>query len=135
MPLECRSGLELFAETEGTLDRAPESFDTLGRLEDEVFRMATYMRKRNLGLTANEAAIEARALGIPALALFPYTEVKDRTPGGEEAVNSGSLMCRTARAIKDAVPEIGLMADVALDPYTDHGHDGLMSGGEIVNDA
>ncbi|MEO1137457.1 MAG: porphobilinogen synthase, partial [Pseudomonadota bacterium] len=81
-----------------------------------------------------KAAHEAKSLGIPALALFPYTETDARTPGGEEAVNPDNLMCRTARAIKAEIPEIGLMADVALDPYTDHGHDGLMRDGEILND-
>ena len=83
---------------------------------------------------AVKAAQEAKSLGVPALALFPYTDVAGRTPGGEEALNPDNLMCRTARAIKDAVPEVGLMADVALDPYTDHGHDGLIRDGEIVND-
>lgn len=83
---------------------------------------------------AVKAAREAKSLGVPALALFPYTDVAGRTPGGEEALNPDNLMCRTARAIKDAVPELGLMADVALDPYTDHGHDGLIRDGEIVND-
>ncbi len=80
------------------------------------------------------AAREAYDLGIPALALFPYTDADRRTPDGEEALNPDNLMCRTARAIKDAVPEIGLMADIALDPYTDHGHDGVLRNGEIVND-
>ena len=83
---------------------------------------------------AAKAAMEAKSLGIPALALFPYTEPADRTPDGEAALNPDNLMCRAARAIKDAAPEIGLMADVALDPYTDHGHDGLLRDGEIVND-
>ena len=83
---------------------------------------------------AARAAREAEALGVPALALFPYTGPGERTPSGEEALNPDNLMCRAARAIKDAAPEIGLMADVALDPYTDHGHDGLLRGGEIVND-
>ncbi|MHA7871135.1 MAG: porphobilinogen synthase [Hyphococcus sp.] len=81
-----------------------------------------------------KAAREALELGIPALALFPYTDANDRSAGGEEAVNPDNLMCRAARAVKDAVPELGLMADVALDPYTDHGHDGLLENGEIVND-
>lgn len=80
------------------------------------------------------AAKQAKDLGVPALALFPYTEAGDRTPGGEEALNPDNLMCRAARAIKEAVPDIGLMADVALDPYTDHGHDGLLKEGEILND-
>lgn len=83
---------------------------------------------------AVKTALEAKKLGIPALALFPYTDAEGRTPGGENALNPDNLMCRTARAIKDAVPDIGLMADVALDPYTDHGHDGLIRDGEIVND-
>ncbi|MCK5747473.1 MAG: porphobilinogen synthase, partial [Oricola sp.] len=83
---------------------------------------------------AVNAAREARDLGIPALALFPYTDADARTAQGEEAVNPENLMCRAARAIKAEVPEIGLMADVALDPYTDHGHDGLMREGEILND-
>ncbi len=83
---------------------------------------------------AVNAAIEARDLGIPALALFPYTEKSARTADGEEAFNPDNLMCRAARAIKKEVPEIGLMADVALDPYTDHGHDGLLKDGVILND-
>lgn len=83
---------------------------------------------------AAKAAKRASALGIPAIALFPYTERDARTPMGEEACNPENLMCRAARAIKDAAPEIGLMADVALDPYTDHGHDGILRDGEIVND-
>lgn len=83
---------------------------------------------------AVKAAKLAQSLGIPALALFPYTDVDGRTPDGEEALNPENLMCRAARAIKDTVPDIGLMADVALDPYTDHGHDGLLRHGEIVND-
>ncbi len=81
-----------------------------------------------------KAAQEARSLGIPGLALFPFTDAEGRTPGGEEALNPDNVMCRAARAIKAEVPEIGLMADVALDPYTDHGHDGLMKDGEILND-
>ncbi|MEO1309526.1 MAG: porphobilinogen synthase [Pseudomonadota bacterium] len=81
-----------------------------------------------------EEARKARDLGIPALALFPHTDAAGRTPGGEEALNPGNLMCRAAEAVKRAVPEIGLIADVALDPYTDHGHDGLMRDGVILND-
>ena len=80
------------------------------------------------------AAARARELGIPALALFPYTETADRDPTGRRALDPENLMCRAARAIKDAVPEIGLAADVALDPYTDHGHDGVMIDDEIAND-
>lgn len=83
---------------------------------------------------AAKDALMARDLGIPALALFPYTDMAARTAGGEEALNPDNLMCRTAQAIKKACPDIGLMADVALDPYTDHGHDGVMRDGIVVND-
>ena len=83
---------------------------------------------------AVNAAREAKTLGIPALALFPFTSKEDRSADAALAFSPDNLMCRAARAIKDVVPEIGLMADVALDPYTDHGHDGFLEGGEIVND-
>ncbi|NWH08464.1 MAG: porphobilinogen synthase [Alphaproteobacteria bacterium] len=84
---------------------------------------------------AVEAAGEARALGIPVLALFPFTDAGSRTPEGEEALNPQNLVCRATRAIKDRVPEIGVLLDVALDPYTSHGHDGVIRKGEIDNDA
>ncbi len=83
---------------------------------------------------AVNAAREAKSLGVPALALFPFTSKEDRSADAALAFSPDNLMCRAARAIKDAVPEIGLMADVALDPYTDHGHDGFLEDGEIVND-
>lgn len=83
---------------------------------------------------AVEAARAARAEGIPAMALFPNTAADLRSEGAEEAYNRDNLVCRTLSAIKDAVPEIGLVADVALDPYTSHGHDGVMAGEEILND-
>ncbi|MEL6791153.1 MAG: porphobilinogen synthase [Pseudomonadota bacterium] len=80
-----------------------------------------------------EAAI-AHDLGIPALALFPFTGPDNRSADAAEALNPDNLMCRTAQAIKARVPDIGLMADVALDPYTDHGHDGILIDGDIHND-
>jgi porphobilinogen synthase len=83
---------------------------------------------------AVKAAREAAELGIPALALFPYTQLDNRTEDGAEACNPDNLVCRAVRAIKDAVPEIGIMCDVALDPYTSHGHDGLLIDGRIDND-
>lgn len=79
-------------------------------------------------------AEKAAALGIPVLALFPYTDPDLRDESGSEALNPENLVCRGLRAIKAAVPGIGLMTDVALDPYTSHGHDGLMVGDCIVND-
>ncbi len=83
---------------------------------------------------AVERVKEARDLGIPLIALFPNTDAALRTEDGAEAFNPDNLVCRAVRAIKAAVPDIGIMCDVALDPYTSHGHDGLMAGGEIVND-
>ncbi len=80
-------------------------------------------------------AEEAAKLGIPALAIFPNTRPELRTPDAREALNRNNLVCRAVRAIKQAVPEIGVICDVALDPYTSHGHDGLLVNGEIVNDA
>ncbi len=82
------------------------------------------------------AAEEAAELGIPLLALFPYTPQEKRTPDAAEAFNSNNLVCRAVRAVKEAVPEIGILTDVALDPYTSHGQDGLIDEetGEILND-
>ncbi len=88
-------------------------------------------------LSVDEAvrdAEQAAKLGIPAIALFPYTRTEDRTPDGALATNPDNLVCRTVRAIKKAVPNLGIMCDVALDPYTSHGHDGLMRGDVILND-
>ena len=83
---------------------------------------------------AVKAAEEAAALGLPAIALFPNTDPSLRDEPASEALNPGNLVCRAVRAIKQAVPEIGIICDVALDPYTSHGHDGLLIGGEIDND-
>ncbi|WP_404713015.1 porphobilinogen synthase [Sphingomonas sp. MMS24-J13] len=81
-------------------------------------------------------AKEAAALGIPCLALFPNTPRHLRTERGEEALNPDNLMCRAVRAIRDAVSDIGVLTDVALDPYTAHGHDGLVDDrGRVLNDA
>ena len=84
---------------------------------------------------AVRACAHAAALGIPAVALFPYTQPGLRDEAGSEAFNPDNLVCQAVRAIKEAVPQIGVITDVALDPYTSHGHDGLMEGDEIVNDA
>ena len=81
-------------------------------------------------------AKEAAALGIPCLALFPNTQSGRRSDDGAEALNPDNLMCQALRAIKDAVPDIGLLTDVALDPYTTHGHDGLVDArGYVTNDS
>jgi porphobilinogen synthase len=83
---------------------------------------------------AVKAAEEAHALGIPVIAVFPYTAPEQRSDDGREAWRPDNLVCRAVGAIKAAVPGIGVMCDVALDPYTSHGHDGLIRNGEIVND-
>jgi len=88
-------------------------------------------------LTIREVVKEAEraaALRIPALALFPYTDPALRDPTGSESLNSRNLVNRAVREIKRAVPEIGVITDVALDPYTSHGHDGVMDGDRILND-
>ena len=83
-----------------------------------------------------ERAREARDLSIPCVALFPNTPAELRTDDGREALNPDNLMCQAIRAIKDAVPDLGVLTDVALDPYTAHGHDGLVdASGYVVNDA
>jgi porphobilinogen synthase len=82
-----------------------------------------------------EAAREAADLGIPAICLFPYTSAAQRTADCAEAWNPDNLSNRATRAIKAAVPEIAVMTDVALDPYSDTGHDGFVEDGQIVNDA
>src|SRR5438876_5175583 len=80
-------------------------------------------------------AREAAALGIPCVALFPNTPNELRTDDAREALNPDNLICRAIKAIKDAVPEVGVLTDVALDPYTSHGHDGLVdSQASVIND-
>ncbi len=82
-----------------------------------------------------ERAQEAARLGIPCIALFPNTPPALRSESGDEALNADNLICRAIRAVKNAVPEIGVLTDVALDPYTSHGHDGLVDAkGRIIND-
>ena len=77
----------------------------------------------------------AAELGIPCVALFPNTPNDLRTDDAKEALNKGNLICRAIKAIKDAVPNVGVLTDVALDPYTSHGHDGLVDiAGNVIND-
>ena len=81
-----------------------------------------------------EAVAEAAELGVPAVAIFPATNPALKTPDGAEALNPENLVCRAVRAVKAAAPGVGIICDVALDPYTSHGHDGLMRDGVILND-
>ena len=78
---------------------------------------------------------EAVRLGIPAIALFPATPSHRKDPEGTEATNPENLVCRAARLLKREFPDTGLVGDVALDPYTDHGHDGVIRDGYVANDA
>jgi porphobilinogen synthase len=79
-------------------------------------------------------AERAMRLTIPCIALFPYTDPKRRDAEGSEALNPDNLVCRAIRAVRTEFPDIGILCDVALDPYTSHGHDGLLREGVILND-
>lgn len=88
-------------------------------------------------LSVDQAVREAERamkLTIPCIALFPYTDPSLRDEDGSEATNPNNLVCQAVRAIKKEFPEIGVLCDVALDPFTSHGHDGLISDGKILND-
>ena len=79
-------------------------------------------------------AEQAAEVGVPAIALFPATPPERKSADAREAWNEDNLVCRAIRALRRAVPELGVIADVALDPYTDHGHDGLLIDGRVAND-
>jgi porphobilinogen synthase len=88
-------------------------------------------------LSVDQAVREAERavkLDIPCIALFPYTDPNLRDEAGSEAVNADNLVCQSVRAIKKEFPDLGVLCDVALDPYTSHGHDGLLEDGKILND-
>ena len=104
-----------------------------GQNEKEAVAAMPGVERLSIDLAVN-AAKEAASLGIPVMALFPNTPADARSDDGQEALNPDNLVCRATRAIKDAVPDIGILCDVALDPYTAHGHDGLMDGETILND-
>ena len=101
--------------------------------EREALASMPGVERRSIDLIV-EAAREAEALGIPAIALFPNTDPKLRTEDAREALNPDNLVCRATRAVKAAGVDVGIILDVALDPYTAHGHDGLLIDGEIAND-
>ena len=84
---------------------------------------------------AVKAAAHAASLGIPAIALFPFTNPNLKDETGSEAQNPENLVCQCVRALKANVPNMGVITDVALDPYTSHGHDGLLENDDIINDA
>ena len=106
-----------------------------GRGEEQAIASLPGVSRWSVDLLV-ERAREARDLGIACLALFPNTPSELRSEDGAEAHNPDNLMCRAIRAVKDAVPDIGVLTDVALDPYTSHGHDGLVDDtGYVLNDA
>ena len=109
-------------------------FVTEGKKQVEPIASMPGVSRFSLDVLVKEAEAAAKA-GIPAIALFPVTPSGKKTADGREAYNPDNLVCRTVRLLKDAVPEIGIICDVALDPYTSHGHDGLMGkDGTILND-
>ncbi|CAN5600020.1 porphobilinogen synthase [soil metagenome] len=83
---------------------------------------------------AAKAAVRARDLGIPAIAIFPHIDGSRKDATGSIAADPNGVIPRAVKAMKDAAPEVGIMCDVALDPFTDHGHDGVVEGGRILND-
>ena len=91
------------------------------------------VNRMSIDVLIKEIAV-AQKLGIPAIAIFPETDPTKKTDDAREAINSDNLVCQTVKAIKDAVPNIGIICDVALDPYTSHGQDGLVEKGIVVND-
>ena len=105
---------------EGRNERTPvESMPGVDRLSVDLFV---------------EAAKQARDLGIPAIAIFPETDPAAKTPDAREAYNPGNLVCRAIQAVKKSVPGIGVVCDVALDPFNSDGHDGIVRDGVILND-
>ena len=90
--------------------------------------------KRLTVADAAKAAVEARDLGIPAIAIFPNIDSSLKDARGSQADDPNGLVGQAIKAMKDAAPEVGIICDVALDPFTDHGHDGLMENGIILND-
>jgi porphobilinogen synthase len=81
-----------------------------------------------------DAAGQASALGIPTIAVFPAIDPSLKDPDGSEAISPGNLVCRAIAALKKAVPEMGVLCDAALDPFTSHGHDGVIRDGYVAND-
>jgi porphobilinogen synthase len=84
---------------------------------------------------AAQAAVQARELGIPAIAIFPHIDGANKDASGSLAADPNGVISRAVKAMKDAAPEVGIMCDVALDPFTTHGHDGVLERGKVVNDA
>lgn len=108
-------------------------FITEGKNTREPISSMPGVERLSIDLLVEEIK-KAADLGINACALFPVTPIEKKTVDGREALNPGNLLCRAIHEIKKQVPDIGLITDVALDPYTSHGHDGLFENGKILND-
>jgi len=109
-------------------------FVTEGENNNDPIASMPGVARRSLDILLKEVE-EAAKLGIPAIALFPVTPIEKKTPDGREAWNPENLVCRTTRLLKKEIPDIGIICDVALDPYTSHGHDGLLDDkGYVLND-
>jgi porphobilinogen synthase len=102
--------------------------------EDEIAVAAMPGVSRLSVNAAARAAKRAQDLSIPAIAVFPHIDAAKKDAEGREALNPNGLVCTAVRAMKDVAPNVGIMVDVALDPFTDHGHDGLLRSGRIAND-
>ncbi len=104
--------------------------------EGQVTPVASMPGVERVSIDRLAGHVEAAArLRIPAIALFPATDPAAKDAEGTEATNPGNLVCQAARLLKREFPDIGLIGDVALDPYTDHGHDGVLRDGYVANDA
>ncbi len=108
-------------------------FVTEGEGKAEAVPSMPGVERRSVDGVIKQAG-EAVQLGLPAIAIFPHTEEALKTPDAREAFNGDNLVCRTVRAIKHAHPDLGIVCDVALDPYNADGHDGLLRDGKILND-
>ena len=105
-----------------------------GKNETSAVASMPGVSRLSIDLLVKEAK-RAKKLGIPAIAIFPVIDAKIKSAGAEESFRSDNLICRAVAAVKDAVPELGIICDVALDPYTTHGHDGIVEAGDVANDA
>ena len=127
----CRN---LISETELSInDLILPLFITEGKKIVENIRSLPSVKRYSIDAVVKKIE-EVKNLNIPAVALFPYVEKKLKTFDGKEALNKNNLICRTIREVKKNFPEIGLICDVALDPYTTHGHDGILKKNYIAND-
>ena len=127
----CRN---LISETELSVnDLIYPMFVTNGKKITENIKSLPSVKRYSIDIILKKIE-EVKKLGIPAIALFPYVEKKLKTFDGKEALNKNNLICKAIKEIKKKFPDLGLICDVALDPYTTHGHDGILRDNCIVND-